>query len=358
MTAEPGIRDAVRQLGRAVGTLVRAVVGSVGRRTPVTAERPESGPPQEWLDLVAETDPDWLARSAWADRGRRAGQSSRVTRDPDRIDPEWDSDDESSARPVTDAEEGTGSADPARSGRKLTPRQARGTTGQAVRTTGHSVSAQGRPSGRAGDSVAGAPQGTDSSPESVEGSMSSPRTSRHRDEVHPAHGRPSTRAGDSVAGAPQGADPTPEPAEGSLSSPRTPRRREVHPRQGRRSRRASDPVAGAPQGTDPFLEPVGSYAEPGRSRGGLRPVPDLESYEPVPAPPERSRRAGVHLVSPDLPAARPGLTDFEAPDRPERGSPWPELPRTQTLDDPTPGLAAQLWLADGPDTLTTAQRRS
>ena len=122
MTAEPGIRDAVRQLGRAVGTLVRAVVGTVGWRTPVTAARTESGPPQEWLDLVAETDPDWLARSAWADRGRRGSSRPRAMREPEHIEPEWDSDDESSARPITDADQGTGSADhPSRSGRKLTP---------------------------------------------------------------------------------------------------------------------------------------------------------------------------------------------------------------------------------------------
>jgi hypothetical protein len=87
MSGNQEIRDAVRQLGRAVGTLVRAVAGVV-RRTPSAAVEPpaQSGPPQAWLDLVAETDPDWLARSEWADRdgqkqttpARRSGSGRRA----------------------------------------------------------------------------------------------------------------------------------------------------------------------------------------------------------------------------------------------------------------------------------------
>jgi hypothetical protein len=52
----------------------------------------------------------------------------------------------------------------------------------------------------------------------------------------------------------------------------------------------------------------------------------------------------------------------EAPQhsQPATLSVWPELPRTDSLDDhPTTGLVARLWLADDrPDTLTAAQRRS
>lgn len=68
MTGEVGVREAVRQLGRAVGTLLRAVVRAVRRPRPVVQAPEQDGPPQAWLDLVAETDPDWLARSRWAGR--------------------------------------------------------------------------------------------------------------------------------------------------------------------------------------------------------------------------------------------------------------------------------------------------
>jgi hypothetical protein len=79
----------------------------------------------------------------------------------------------------------------------------------------------------------------------------------------------------------------------------------------------------------------------------------------------RRRLASVHLLTPDRlddATTRPTSFEGEAPDRPQPAalSSWPELPRTDILDEhPTPGLAARLWLADDrPDTLTAAQRRS
>ena len=102
MSDQIGVRDAVRQLARALGALVRAVFGAVRPVRPAPS-RPAapSGPPQEWLDLVAETDPDWLARSRWADRvsppaatGRRRQREVRVepthAPSPDATSPEPD----------------------------------------------------------------------------------------------------------------------------------------------------------------------------------------------------------------------------------------------------------------------------
>jgi hypothetical protein len=87
--------------------------------------------------------------------------------------------------------------------------------------------------------------------------------------------------------------------------------------------------------------------------------------EPVRTVPERPRLASVHLLSPGRAndgSAQSMSFEGEADDRarPASLSAWPELPRTDILDEhPTPGLAARLWLADDrPDTLTAAQRRS
>jgi hypothetical protein len=73
----------------------------------------------------------------------------------------------------------------------------------------------------------------------------------------------------------------------------------------------------------------------------------------------------VHTVEPPSQLIRQSAPPGQ-PLRPTAAaaSVWPELPRTESLDETAThaggGLAANIWRTDGatPDTLTTAQRRS
>jgi len=326
MSAEPGIRDAVRQLGRAVGTLVRAVVGAVGRRRPAAPERAESGPPQEWLDLVAETDPEWLARSAWADQGRRPRRSVRptgVTRreEPTLIEPEWESvGDESSSQPEASVIQW-----PAR---------------RSVPTTSDVAPDElpvDAPPRRASDRPVRRLQPVTPRDE-VEASDDPPVPVRRRN--GPTQATPSDRPRDEV--------------------------RSAAPEAAARPLRVAAPVLAAEPSSRDTAQPEVAVPPTRRTSEWLRPVPDLAKVEPARPASKRPRLASVHLLSPDHAddaTARPTSFEGEAPDRPQPAalSAWPELPCTDTLDDPhpAPGLAARLWLADDrPDTLITAQRRS
>lgn len=325
MSAEPGIREAVRQLGRAVLTLLRAVGGAVGRKHPAVAGPADSGPPQEWLDLVAQTDPDWLARSKWAARAGRTRLPKRRSR---RQRPD-------TTRAVPDDEP------------VLEEEWAATEVGTDHRPT--SV-----PSARTTE----APEGDD------EVSLSDARKApRH-------HARPQPRrlvlvepVADTVPTAPRilAHGPTPEAALADLVDPRASSATSDFPSH-RPLPKAPVPWEEAPslgkrkvrEGTEaqgPTSEPREAVREePGRRRTASETGPLPAHVQELPgtwtsAPTQGPRPA---LVPTDRPSAATALT-------------WPELPRTESLDepDPTPGLAARLWLADDrPDSLTAAQRRT
>ncbi len=357
MSGDPGIRDAVRQLSRAVGTLVRAVVVAArGTRRTAAEHEPESGPPQAWLDMVAETDPDWLARSRWADQGRPA--------------------DETSVR------------------RFGAVRRAKAAgTGQNER---HSLVEEGSP-------VAERPETTPAPGRNVARTTADLEPARPDNppaQARRGHGtRPQLRrllpvdppdvAGPSADDEPlRRAHPT---ATGTAEAPTTDDRWDAEARS-TRSRperptpaqehlteiRQDSPTAHTTTAPEfgPAVEPA--PLRPYRPSGALPPLPiptleDAAGSEQVRTGPVHSRpastpgplpallrepprlRAPAHEASPaPVPSDRP--TAIAAPT-------WPQLPRTEGLEDAAahagPGLAAQLWQADGrPDTLTTAQRRS
>jgi hypothetical protein len=327
MSAEPGIREAVRQLGRAVLTLLRAVVGAVGRKHPAVAGPADSGPPQEWLDLVAQTDPDWLARSEWAPRAGRSRLPVRRSR-PQRPD---------TTRAVPDDE-------PVLEGEWAVT---------------DSV-ADHRPT-----SVRSAPTTEAPGPDEEVSPSDARKALRH-------HPRPQPRrlvlvepVADTVPTAPRllAHAPTPpretaladlvDPQASSATSdfpshrplPQAPVPWEEAPSGGKREVREGSEAQGP---SSERREAV--REEPGRRRTASETDP-LPAHVPelpgiwTPVPTQGSRPA---LVPTDRPSAATALT-------------WPELPRTESLDepDPTPGLAARLWLADDrPDSLTAAQRRT
>jgi hypothetical protein len=306
-----------------VGTLVRAVVGTVGRKHPAAAARDRSGPPQEWLDLVAETDPEWLARSEWADRAPRPPREARWSGGPSEpprlIEPEWEPGDESSQQPrpgvlrwpapkrsvPTSADVEQDEEPPV-----VTPRRAE------------------RPVRRL-QSVA--------QPDEAEAIEDTAPPVRRRREPAPA--TTPDRPRDDVRPAPE------VPArEHRVAEP-------IVTHEPPRHATEASAVAATPP-TPPARQ----------SSEALSPVPDLAAYEPVRTVVERSRLASVHLLPPDRATeSRSTTLDGEAPDRlhSAQPSPWPELPHTDSLDEQTPGLASRLWLADDrADALTTAQRRT
>ncbi len=342
------IRDAVRQLGRAVGTLARAVVGAVRRTRSAAAARPtESGPPQEWLDLVAETDPDWLARSSWADRARRASKDRARSFGGGRR--------ASAARtepspPPSPTEGLWPDAVPLESGTAPMRRP--------VRTT--SADGSTRPAGPAAQGRRGLgtePQlprllPVDPAGEAAEGAQADP----------PRRVRPTGPAEETTQDG-QGLDS----GWGTQAGAERPTRAE-RPLDGVRNTAAD--VAAQEQA------PLRPY----RPSDALRPVPieplpDRAEFERVRPEPAHRRPASLSSPLPARVRELPG-TWTQAPLHGPHPAPvpserqtaasvpsWPELPRTEGLEDAAaqagPGLAAQLWQADDrPDALTAAQRRS
>jgi hypothetical protein len=329
MSAEPGIREAVRQLGRAVLTLVRAVVGTVGRRHPAVAGPADSGPPQEWLDLVAQTDPDWLARSRWAPRAgrtrlprrsrRRRFDTTRVVPDEPVLEEEW-------------------------------------VATEVVRDH--------RPSS--------VPPATKEAPEAEDRDEDGVRLSDPREAVRHHAARPQPRRLVLVEPVADTVPTTPRPLADSPT-----RRRDVAALADRADPRATSttrdfprhrPLPKAPM---PWEE-APSLAKPEVWEETEAQGPSSEHRESVRVEPERRRpasetgplpahvqeMAGTWTPAPTRPG--PALVPTEHPTA-ATALTWPDLPRTESLDEahPTPGLAARLWLADDrPDSLTAAQRRS
>ena len=334
-TTDPGVRDAVRQLGRAVGTLVHAVVGIVGRKRPATAAPADSGPPQEWLDLVAETDPDWLARSQWADR-------VRVSRPPAR---------RSAPRPratrVEPAEEASSVEESLPTGAPVLPQPS------------HRRSAGAEPEVEPDEPI-------DAS-RAVERPKAVGRQPRRLLPVDP----PEEVASYAEADPPPPVQPT--------ASDRAHATAHLSDETRNAAAEADKSPVDWPALPVPDTTPASHLAPPNADESSpyspletLRPVPQpavREQAEPVRTVPERPRVSaaqpvrGVRLPPPTL--SKPQAQPAAQPQRPNAASAsvWPELPRTESLDssatDAGPGLAALIWRTDGaPDTLTTAQRRS
>ncbi|MGV8849711.1 MAG: hypothetical protein ACOH16_09200 [Propionibacteriaceae bacterium] len=327
MSAEPGIREAVRQLGRAVLTLLRAVVGAVGRKHPAVAGPADSGPPQEWLDLVAQTDPDWLARSEWAARAGRTRlqvprsrrQRPHTTRavpdDEPVLEEEWaatevGADHRPTSVPSAPTTEAPGPDE------EVSPSDAR----MALR---HHA----RPQPRRLVLVEPVADTVPTTPRPPANAPTPPRETALADLVDP---RASSATSDFPSHRPLPKAPVPW---------------EEAPSRGKREVRDGTEAQG------PTSEPREAVRdEPWRRRtaGETGPLPAHVQELPgiwTSAPTQGPRPA---LVPTDRPSAATALT-------------WPELPRTESLDepDPTPGLAARLWLADDrPDSLTAAQRRT
>jgi len=341
MSGDHEIRDAVRQLGRAIGTLARAVVSAVLRTRPAApAQEAESGPPQEWLDLVAETDPGWLARSRWADQARRAGKDrarsfggGRRARDartepvpepsrtdelwPDAVPPELDGLPMGRRERTSSVEEPSRVAVPAGQERRAPGTQPRLRRLLPVDPRGEAADTQ------------------DDLPPRVRPTDRREATARNTQRLDPGA---------------QPGDSRPNQAEGP-----------------------ADRVADGAVREQARLGPYSPLDAP--RPGPLRPLPDLPVFERVRPEPERDRAARpsspLHAVVHELPGTwtrAPLEEPRTAPVPSERLSAafvpgWPELPHTEGLDDAAaqagPGLAAQLWQADAsPDALTAAQRRS
>lgn len=352
MSGDPGIREAVRQLGRAVGTLVRAVVGAVGRKQQAAVGRPESGPPQQWLDLVAETDPDWLARSPWAAGGRGTqhplGRSSGGRNRGTRIEP---SEEPSLSEAVSADDE---------------PPELRRPSSRRATWPGGTIEPEVRgPDERPRTAVGHPPV----RPQPRRLVLVDPRdevvpNAREDDPPRPVRRTeprrvPATGPGPLSDDEAWGAATQAEDLTGTI--------------------RHATPVQDAsPEGPDKApREDEPSSPSPRVRLGALDPVPDPT---PGPAALERVRTLpGRHRPAPtqsprpermkDLRSTRthePPQQDLGARPARQGGASvpvWPELPPTESLDEADAqagsGLAAQLWLADGrPDTLTTAQRRT
>ena len=314
MAGDETIGEAVRQLGRAVGSLARALVGTVRRgRGATTRREPESGPPQAWLDLVAETDPEWLARSRWADRAARPGRERR---------------------------------------RQRGGRAASATPAPAAEPAPH--------------------------PETRTTDTPSPSNRRRDAVVEPAQSfeRPATRADVVTDGGARSAGGTvrevghshlvpAEPAQVRAlhvdalapEASRSPRLVPVQESRAAADRevptdetvRRTSPLLDAP--APPDLHPETEPFQVPSSPGVVRP----SSYSPLSA--HVRELPGTWLSQPTPEPRRPA-----SPPSPPAPT-WPQLPPTEGLEDqssaPRPGLVAVLWDLDGrPDTLTIAQRRS
>ncbi|MHB1007953.1 MAG: hypothetical protein ACYC1E_01690 [Propionibacteriaceae bacterium] len=312
MAGDETIGEAVRQLGRAVGSLARALVGTVRRGRFATARRePESGPPQAWLDLVAETDPEWLARSRWADRAARPRRERR--------------------------QRGAGKAPAATRTRAAEPADRGASRGTEVLS--RAVSPTHRPS------EPDAPVDRGATRAYVAEDAPGPATPTSRGLVshdpvpaEPAPGRP-LRAETVRPDADRSPRlvpverPREEPEGGAPEAPvrRTSRLLDASPSPHRHPESGSSPLWSSP---DPVRH--GSYSP---LSAHVRELPGTWLSQPAPEP-----RRPASPPSPSAPT-------------------WPQLPPTEGLEDkstaPRPGLAAVLWDLDGrPDTLTIAQRRS
>lgn len=335
MSGDLEIRDAVRLLGRAVGTLVRAVVGAVRRTRPAAPEPPvRSGPPQAWLDVVAETDPDWLARSPWADQAGQAGEK------PPR------------------ATDGSRRAALVRTEPRRQPRSTDAVWPDAVPPEPPATKRLRRTTAAA-DSTAAT--------ESQE--RRGPLAIRHPRRLLPVDPAPD------VADVTDTDPPRRVPPTGPLRATTDAATQHDHGpdsdvRSGsRRLARAENPDPSRKDAETPERHPY-------RSSDTLRPAPrrpdlaELEQVRPEPAhlrpatPPSPLPARVRELPGTWTPARRQGPYLAPVPSEPQPSAPsWPDLPRTEELEDaatqPGPGLAAQLWQADSvPDALTAAQRRS
>jgi hypothetical protein len=310
MAGDETIGEAVRQLGRAVGTLARVLV-RVARRVRLTTARPEpaSGPPQAWLDLVAETDPEWLARSRWADRTARPGRERRRRRG---------------------------------AGKDSTGTRARAAERAADRDTG----ATDAPSPRVSPGEGVAEQVAPVEPPmtrvdvaavdgpSSDGGTAQEMSSRTLVPAEPMQVRPVPPEASQAARLVRVEDVRLDPDHETPPDPPV---------------RGTSRLLGAPE---PSHRP--SEAEPSPIESTPGPVRH-SSYSPLSA-----HVRGLPGTWPSRPTPEP-LRPASPP--PPPAPTWPELPRTDGLEDagalPGRGLAAILWDLDGrPDPLTTAQRRS
>ncbi len=317
MAGDETIGEALRQLGRAVGSLARALVGTVQRgRTSTPRREPESGPPQAWLDLVAETDPEWLARSPWVDRAARSGREGQPQRGAASL----------SKRPPTTERA-------ARHASRGTEAPFRGAS-RTHRPTDPDAPFDGRATGEpvaTGDHVRLAtPRGTQ--PDSHD------RVPAERAQARPV----SAETSQQTRLVPVERVPT-NPARRTTPEAQvhpTPRLLDASP-----SPRLSQGVQSEPERSSPHPVRHSSYS-PLSAR--VRELPDTWPSRPAP---ERTSSS----PEPHRPASPPSP--------PPSAPTWPELPLTEGLEDQNivrePGLAAVLWDLDGrPDTLTIAQRRS
>ncbi len=292
MTGEVGVRDAVRQLGRAVGTLVRAVVGSVRRTRPAAAP---SGPPQEWLDLVAETDPAWLASSRWADRvDRKRPRVREVVEVPPPVD---------EAVPVVE------------------PREARAVYEE--------------------EPVVEEPR-----PRRETRVHQQPRLLPVEDEAPRAPSRARRAALEPVV-----ADDARVPADTAPLRTAAARPTETGPAPQPPAPETTAAPYAAPPRPHPYVTPPDVHRPPAEAPD-VRTAPEHPRHETAPLP--------AHISELGTWSPREAATRRSTPATPPAAPTWPELPRTDDLDDSTAGagLAARLWSADAPDALTLAQRRS
>jgi hypothetical protein len=327
MPAEPGIREAVRQLGRAVAALVRAVVGAVGRKRPAAAGTADGGPPQEWLDLVAQTDPDWLARSQWAPRAaptRHPRPSRRRRLDTTRVVPGDEpglEEERVATEVVQDHRPSSVPSAPTKESPAAAEEVPLGDTRQPVRH--HATRLQPR-------RLVLVEPGTDTVP-------AMPR---------PLADAPTPRT--DAAALAELADPPASSDAGDF-----PRHRPLA--------KAPAPWEEAPSlGKRETWEEAAGQDSSSEHRESVRlePGPRRPARETGPLPAHVEEMPGTWTLAPTRP--HPALVPTDRPSA-ATALTWPELPRTESLDepDPTPGLAARLWLADDrPDSLTTAQRRS
>ena len=374
MTAEVGVREAVRQLGRAVRTLARAVVGAA--RAPRTEPTDPVGPPQEWLDLVAETDPGWLARSPWADRATNHARSRRHAH--------------KSPHPLPEPVEGpepveSHRADPSTRSLRDLLRERKGHV-PAPLPEEHRDEVAVR--------LEGSPEPVASSPEPVEGLAVPPKP---RGRLH------------LVAVDKEPFDWPADPSTRSLRDLLREQKEQVLREQKEQVLREGneyvparlpeehrDEVAVRLEG--PLPEPVAPLPEPvegspvrhvNEADPSTRSLRDLlrerreqvlrEQKEQVlrdrgespraRLPEEHRDEVAVRLEGPPIELVAPPPELVEGSSRtplrtvrgPQPATPrWPDLPPTADLDavQPGPGLAARLWAADAPDDLTAAQRRS
>jgi hypothetical protein len=341
MSSNREIRDAVRQLGRAVGTLVRAVAGAVRRTGPTAAEpATESGPPQEWLDIAAETDPDWLARSRWTSRARHTGEES--------VHSSGDSKRATSARTAPSQQQSPTEG----SWPDVVPRE--------------SQTASMRRPGRATD---------DEATQTAAQQRRDPGTEPQLRRLLPVH--PAGDADRAHDDPPRRVRPT-GPDESTAHDGQRLESGRGTPAGSARLARADRPLDGGRDTADAAVReqaPPRPYTPSDTLRPVTlqpRPTPTSEPVRPEPehrGPASQSSSLPAHVR--ELPRTwtpAPGHGPRPAPVPSELQTAawapsWPELPRTEGLDDAHaqagPGLVAQLWQADDrPDALTAAQRRT